>query len=316
MTESSISRIRAKAAPFTLGTAQLGLPAYGRVNRTGRPTEEQARVILSTAIASGVCRFDTARAYGDSEAVLGKLLPSNRDGLQVITKLSPLAHLTNTSSPEEIDSSVDASIRESLHSLKQESLDVLMLHRWEHFTAFDGRIWTRIAYWHRRGQIRQLGASLYTPAEAEAALKIPEITHLQIPYNLLDHRWRTETFLKARSKRPDVVIYGRSGYLQGVLLAKPGDWPQRAGFDPVEMVRRLELLCHRLARESLADLCLAYLLASPLVDSVVMGVETLAQLEANLELARRPALTQRESEMVERTVADAPGWLLDPSQWN
>ena len=59
---------------LALGTAQFGIE-YGITNRRGKLREDEISKILSIADSRGVGGLDTAPAYGDSEALLGKLLP-------------------------------------------------------------------------------------------------------------------------------------------------------------------------------------------------------------------------------------------------
>ena len=58
-----------------IGTAQFGLD-YGISNKTGQTCRAEARRILQTAAESQVELIDTAAAYGESEMVLGSLLPA------------------------------------------------------------------------------------------------------------------------------------------------------------------------------------------------------------------------------------------------
>ena len=64
-----------KISTLVLGTVQLGLD-YGIANSQGKPSDEQAAELVSTVWKGGISVFDTAQAYGDSEAVLGKAMGS------------------------------------------------------------------------------------------------------------------------------------------------------------------------------------------------------------------------------------------------
>jgi spore coat polysaccharide biosynthesis protein SpsF len=301
---------------ITLGTAQIGIQQYGRVNTKGQPSHEEAYQLLDTAVRHGVTHIDTASAYGDAEQRIGAHLSS---GLYaeptIITKLDPLVDLAEDASADVVANAVEASVYQSLHALQVRQLPVLMLHRWSHYRSHGGWIWKTLCRLKAEGLICQLGASVSRPTEAIEALEEANIIHLQIPFNLLDHRWRTESFRDARGKRPDVVIYGRSAYLQGILIADAEAWPAGEGYDAAQVVDQLDSLVQDFGRQSRADLCIAYVQASSLVDSIVMGVETVSQLRENLSLVGLPPLTENEVELVEHTFNDAPEWLLDPSQW-
>ena len=58
---------------MTLGTVQLGMN-YGIANDLGQPDEKKSHSMLSAAKDNGITSIDTARAYGNSEDVLGTFL--------------------------------------------------------------------------------------------------------------------------------------------------------------------------------------------------------------------------------------------------
>ena len=75
--------------------------------------------------------------------------------------------------------------------------------------------------------INEYGVSVYHPAEAIYCLKIKNLKHIQIPFNLLDLRWlKNKKFLKLIKKRKDVKIHVRSIFLRGLLLRKFNFWPK------------------------------------------------------------------------------------------
>ena len=62
---------------LVLGTAQFGLN-YGVSNTSGKTLECQVSEILDLALKSGIDTLDTARSYGDSEKVIGKLTNNDK----------------------------------------------------------------------------------------------------------------------------------------------------------------------------------------------------------------------------------------------
>ena len=323
---------------LALGTAQLGLPEYGRTNTTGCPSQKDAIGLIRAAADEGVRFIDSARAYGLSESRVGNALAGLRVGgrgqeealdpisktsgehprfqdTTVITKLSPLAWLEEDANPEIVRAAVEASVYNSCYNLRMRTLPVLMLHRWAHHDSHNKLIWNRLKQFRQNGVIDELGASVYTPEEALSALCDPEVRHLQIPFNLLDNRWIAPEFQLAVDKRPEVTIHVRSSYLQGVLLSCPEAWPIKEGFDAKLVCERLDTLVRDLGRQSRADLCLAYLNSCSFVDSIVVGVETIEQFQSNLELFRQSRLLAKEKSQVESSFMDVPAWLLNPSEW-
>ena len=167
-----------------------------------------------------------------------------------------------------------------------------------------------------RGTIGALGASLYTPTEALQALKDPDIKSLQIPFNLLDQRWRSKEIRQVLAARPDVVVSARSVFLQGVLLSDAADWPSAGNYDANAYVRTLQHFTKRFERQSVADLCVAYVRAQDWICSLVVGCETPDQLKRKLGDILFAAAQTGAVCRVRREGAEAPESLLNPSQWN
>ena len=302
-----------RSAELVLGSVQLGL-AYGAANKTGKPSRGAALKLVRQAADSGVTQFDTARAYGDSEERLGEAL----DGLAVraITKLSPLADLPAGASRDEVRDAVDVSIAESLHALRRKRIDCLLLHRASHMTAFGGAVWERLLERLAEGSVAALGVSVGSPQEALDALACREVRHIQMPFNLLDWRWREAGVIAAMEKRPDVIMHARSVFLQGLLAANdPAIWPHIEGVDPPRVLRLIAGLAEEFGRENTADLCLAYARGQRFIDGVVIGLETMEQLDANLRLAMKRPLTEDECALVEARVPRLPENLLNPALW-
>ncbi len=297
---------------FVLGTAQLGMN-YGRVNRTGKPTKQSAVEMLRYAIANGVTALDTARAYGEAECLIGDALSgSSRSRTHVITKVD-LSDVAEDASDSEVRKSVDVSVNASCRALRADKLDTLLLHDWAHYHMWSGAAWRRLRELQVEGKISRLGASVYYPHEALQALADPDIRHLQIPLNILDRRWRQ--IAHAAAQRLDVIVHVRSVLLQGILAHPPDQWPIVAGFDNAECAQKLQALTKKFNRAHVPDLCLAYVRSLPWVSSVVVGCETLDQMQRNLQLFLRPELSSEEIDELEHGLPGAPEELLNPAKW-
>ena len=70
---------------LALGTAQFGLN-YGITNRDGQVSEADVRELLQHAQTTDIRYLDTAQAYGNAEAVLGRTLP-RPNPFEIISKL-------------------------------------------------------------------------------------------------------------------------------------------------------------------------------------------------------------------------------------
>ena len=303
-----------RQSELTLGTVQLGMP-YGRANDTGQPTEADAIAIIRHAVACGVNIFDTAREYGTSEEILGRALRNVDVPVTVITKLG-LSGLPESASPADVHHAVGRSISESCQNLKSRTLDVVLLHRWEHRHAWHGSAWAKLLELRRGGVVSALGASVYEPNDALAVLDDPDISFLQVPVNVLDWRWRQAGVEQAALARPDVSVHGRSALLQGILAHGVDRWPSIGSFDRNLCSRTLAHLAKKFDRDSVTDLCFAYVRSLPWLSSVVVGCDTLQQLNANVAHFLSESLTQEQRIELEHTLPHVPERFLDPSQWS
>jgi spore coat polysaccharide biosynthesis protein SpsF (cytidylyltransferase family)/aryl-alcohol dehydrogenase-like predicted oxidoreductase len=299
---------------ITLGTAQFGF-TYGVANRTGRPDEDEARTILGMALEAGVTHLDTARAYGDAEIRIGRLLPKRAgDRLHIVSKLSALADLPDDVSSREVANAVDASVYGSCRDLSRSRIDVMMFHRSADMFRWGGAAIERLATHIARGAVGEIGVSVYTPDEAILSIEDERVTNVQIPFNLLDARWLARDFQDVLAGGPNLKVYARSVFLQGLLLSGSACWPQWAGEAPA-LVAGINSLVGSLNRKSAADLCVAYVRAFPWVTSLVLDVETATQFRELLALAHEPPLRPEETIIVRHALANASQRLLNPSLW-
>lgn len=304
----------ARPAELVLGSVQLGL-TYGAANRTGMPSHGAALKLVHRAADSGITKFDTARSYGDSENRLGEALEA-RSGIRTVTKLSPLAELAPDATREEVREAVDRSVWASLLALRRARLDCLLLHRASHMFDFKGAVWERLLEHLEDGTILSLGVSVQNPAETISALNCLDVSHIQMPFNLLDWRWRESGMIDRIRTRAHLTVHARSVFLQGLLASDdPAVWPRIEGVNALEIVEILKWLAEQFGRESAADLCLAYARGQNWIDGVVVGMETEKQLDVNLRLSARPPLSAEDCAEVERRVPRVPAQLLNPAEW-
>jgi spore coat polysaccharide biosynthesis protein SpsF (cytidylyltransferase family)/aryl-alcohol dehydrogenase-like predicted oxidoreductase len=299
---------------MTLGTAQLGMD-YGITNSVGRPSDSEALAIITSAQQGGITQLDTARAYGDAELRIG-LVTRNwaQDRLRIVSKLAPLSALPDATADDEVCRVVDDSVQSSCRDLGRARIDAMLFHRSADMFRWGGVALQRLAQHMGDGTIGQIGVSVYAPDEALRSLEDPRITQLQIPFNLLDQRWFEPKFQQAVVARTNLVIYARSVFLQGLLLSDAAHWPSWAGL-AAKLCSSVKRLVTDLDRKNAADLCIAYVRAFPWITSVVVGVESAAQLEELLPLAREKPLDARQIALVRETFEDVPHRLLNPSLW-
>lgn len=302
-------------ARLVLGTAQLGMP-YGITNRDGMPDSEASGNIIRAAIDRGVSHIDTARGYGEAESRLGAALADgDGDEVTVITKIGGFDRLDADADRAAVNDFVDASVFRSCHDLGVDALDTLLLHSAEPLERPDAGVMSRLIELRDGGVVGRLGLSVQSPEELARAAVHPDITHLQLPFNILDWRWRSSNLAGLTAARPDLVVHVRSVFLQGLLLSEsPGLWPNTGDYAK-RLLEKLAGLVESLGRENVADLCIAYVNAQPWVHGIVIGVDSTAQFEANCRYFDNSFLTPDELARVEGELPRAEAALLDPALW-
>lgn len=250
-----------------LGTVQFGLD-YGVSNPGGRTTEPAAAAILDSAVEAGVRVFDTAPAYGNSEDILGRLLPDNRD-LCVVSKVS---------------GSPSRSIPASLSRLRRSRLYACLVHQPADLSRDDGkRILGELAEAKARGLVEKIGVSVYGAKDIDRAVALFKPDVVQVPASVFDQRLLASGHLDAL-KRSGVEIHARSIFLQGVVLMSPSALPPHLAAARAAL-EKFDAAC-RVAGCSRIAAAMAFALCNPVFDTVLVGVTTPREWAEILEAAK------------------------------
>lgn len=293
---------------LTLGSAQWGMP-YGIANRTGPPSTDELSELLRVARDAGIRAIDTARAYGESEARVGRALAQHPDW-RVVTKLAPDVDASGLELSENLRR-VTASLAESRAALGVESIPALLLHRFAHRHAFGGKLWRLLLAERDAGRIGQLGASAATPEEAWAALDDPDLEILQVATSLLDLRLHRQGFFP-RAREAGRTVYVRSVYLQGVAHLGSGRLPSGlAGL--AGALRTIEGFAAELGVKP-RTLYLAFVRELAGVHPV-LGCETADQLAQLLRDWEDETIDGALVASLVDRLPTAPAALVDPSLW-
>lgn len=286
---------RSRPSRLTLGTAQIGLD-YGIANRAGKPDAAAVEAILDRAWRAGITCFDTARAYGDAEARLGRWLATHPSAT-VISKFPRL----------EEGAEVRAAFERSCDALGRARLDAYLAHRADDLHRPE--IADALRALRDEGRLAAFGASVYTPEQAFAALGVDGLSVLQVPLSVFNRRM-IEGGVLAACSAAGVAVFARSVFVQGLVFLAPEALP-----DFLEPARgalarfRAFAAAHGL---SLAALALGAVLAEPEVTSVVVGADTADQVD---EIAAVEPLDPATAAAAVSAFAGEPAHLFDPSCW-
>jgi aryl-alcohol dehydrogenase-like predicted oxidoreductase len=205
-----------------LGTVQFGLD-YGVTNPSGMVPRAECASILEAASAGGIRILDTAAAYGESESVLGELLPACGYPFEIVTKTVPL--LTEEVGGREVNAFREG-IARSLFRLKKDCLDTLLVHHAEDLLIPGGeRLYEELNRALDDGTVKRIGFSAYDARQVESILGKYKFSVVQLPVSVFDQRLIESGTLRALEDQ-GIEVHARSVFLQGLLLQGAGT-PER-----------------------------------------------------------------------------------------
>jgi aryl-alcohol dehydrogenase-like predicted oxidoreductase len=285
---------------FEVSEVAFGAWAIG--GAWGDVDDAQSLSALNRAIDAGMNFIDTADVYGDgrSERLVAKVRKERTQGaLFVATKAGRRlpAQTADGYSLENLTKFVERSLR----NLDVDAIDLLQLHcpppdvyeRPDTFAALDELT--------RAGKIRFYGVSVETVAEAEAALRSPNVQSIQIIFNMFRHKPAEAFFGKAAKARVGIIarVPLASGLLSGKLTTQSqfakddhrnfnrhgeafdvGETFSGVPFE--EGLRAVEELRALLPKgATLAQLALRWILMFPEVTCAIPGAKSPTQAEEN-----------------------------------
>lgn len=172
-------------ADIDLGLGLIGIGRPWGHRWTASPTKEQATALLSTAVESGVRLFDTAPAYGSSEAVLGAFLASlpadQRQRVFVSTKFGEHWDFANeTAYTDHSYGALCRSLDRSMTLLQR--IDLLQVHKASCEVLRSNDLASALQYARSLG-IQAFGASVSTVDAAGIVSETDAFSWIQFPYN-------------------------------------------------------------------------------------------------------------------------------------
>lgn len=264
--------------------------------------EEGARALVEKSLDAGVNFFDTANGYaaGQSEVMLGRLLAGRRQDVVIATKVGfRVGEALNDAglSRRHLLASCEASLRR----LGTDYVDLYVLHKEDPYTPLEETLETLDGL-VRAGKVRYVGFSNWPAWRAATAVQLQRargwarFCNGQMYYSLLgrDVEQDVVPFMEYAGVGMTVWSPLAGGFLSGKYTRenlKGGD-NRLSGFDFLPTDKELGFKVVDRMREladargaSAAQVAIAWLLAKPVVASVIVGASKLHQLEDNLKAA-------------------------------
>jgi len=301
-----------------LQVSKLGYGAWG-IGKTmwlGADDDESLRS-LRRAIDQGVNFSDTALGYGDghSEKLVGKVVREAGGVVHISSKVPPKNH--EWPAPKGVpageafpaDWIVECTER-SLVNLGLERIDVQQFHVWSDEWMGQGDWMNAIERLRSQGKIRYFGVSIndHQPANALALVNSGVVDSVQVIYNIFDQSPEDELFPAVEAEKVGVIV--RVPFDEGSLTGniKPetefpeGDWRNSYfGGDRKEQAwERVQAITKDLGSpvERLPEIALRYCLSHPAVSTVIPGMRSLRNVDANVRAAELGPLSAEELEVL------------------
>jgi len=261
-----------------------------------------AHALVAKALDQGVNLFDTAPHYAstNSERILGEALTGKRDQVVLVSKFGH-----RPAGPKDFSVAwFRESLEASLHRLRTDYLDVLLLHNPpKSVYRSSDPIWDELKRAQGEGKIRHYGASLDFAEEIESCLENTDSGVLEIFFNIL-HQDARRAFPLVRERGTGVIVKVPldSGWLSGRFDVASRFSGIRARWNPEQVARRSDLIGELgwLTADGslLSQKALAFVLSYEEVSCVIPGTRNQNQLQSNLDAARQ-AITAEERERLE-----------------
>jgi aryl-alcohol dehydrogenase-like predicted oxidoreductase len=270
----------------------------------GNQEDQDSIDAIHRALDAGVNWIDTAAVYGlgHSEDIVARALKGSSHKPYVFTKCGMV-----WDEKREVTNSLKQIRREcedSLRRLQVEAIDLYQIH-WPKPDEEVEEGWAVMGELQREGKVRYIGASNFSVAQMERALKIAPITSLQPPYSMINRTAEPEILPFCLQSGIGVINYSpmHSGLLTGAMTkdrvaAFPeNDFRKRAkNYQEPQLSRNLaiaDLLKEIGARHNVSAgvVAIAWTLHNPAITAAIVGGRSARQVDGTL-----PAATFRLSE--------------------
>jgi aryl-alcohol dehydrogenase-like predicted oxidoreductase len=299
----------------TIGSLEVTAIGLGTNNFGMGMSADAIPQVVDAALGSGINFFDTSDSYGESEERLGRALGHRRDQVLIATKFgSPVKGQEGTGGahPDYVRRALDA----SLERLATDRIDLYQIHRPDPATPI-GDTLQALGEAVKAGKVREIGCSNFSAAqitEAHESGADVRFVSVQNHYNLLNRGDEAEVLPLCEELGMAYLPYFplASGLLTGKYRRgedpAPGTrmqtWgPRVAGLLSAENFDKVERLSSWADAHghSILELAFAWLLAHPVVSSVIAGATKVDQVRSNVG-ASAWVLSPAEREEVDRLV--------------
>lgn len=164
---------------------------------------------------AGIHLIDTASLYGESESVLGRIMPPD-DVFLCVTKTPRFGPDMTAKQAVEI---LEGRFRKSLKRLGRTCIYGLLVHDANDLLGpISDAIFETLTNLKKAGAVQKIGVSIYTGEQIDGIVSRYDMDIVQVPVSVLDQRLVQSGHLH-QLKNLGVEIHARSVLLQGLLVS-------------------------------------------------------------------------------------------------
>ena len=301
-----------KISKITLGTVQLGMN-YGINNADGKPSEELAGQVLSTAVNGGITSFDTSSDYGTSEKVVGNFFKSKEDKPIIVTKFGVGGYDKNLSELD-VEKKVRTEVENSLINLGYNKLPLLLSHNENDLEVYGETLINILKRLQNENLVDKMGASLNHFNYVDTVLENDIFEAVQVPLNMMDVKNATGDSIKKLAQK-DITVFVRSVFLQGLFFRDPDTLPNGVLQNAKEPLKKIRKIAEE-ENMSIAGLAISYIRDLNGVSSLVIGAENPRQVKENIDLINVKRMSDTAREKINLAIKGVDERVLQPWLWN
>lgn len=282
MIQRALGNTGIHVSEIAFGGVEIGMPyGIGVTSHADMITETESISLLHSALDNGINFFDTARLYGNSEAIIGKAFYKRRNEIILSTKCRHFRDPDgNIPGYYSLKKNIEASLQESLEALQTDYADIFMLHYGDMQILENNDVAKIFSELKRSGRIKATGVSTYLPEETAMAISSGNWEVIQLPFNLMDQR-QGELFSGASQKGIGIVI--RSVLLKGLLSERGKNLHPALNNVENHLLQYQELLSG--SEIDLPTAATKFALSFKEVSSVLVGIDKMEYLHKSLQAA-------------------------------
>ena len=293
-----------------LSVSEIGFGAWAIGGSWGPQSEAESLAALGRALDLGVNFIDTAAGYGDgkSERLIGQALRGRSGKVIVATKTPPKMPGHWPPSPYCVaserypESYLRENVEQRLKNLGTDTIDLLQLHTWTRAWNRNPEPFAVLRKLREEGKIRFIGVS--TPEHDQNAvidlMRDGWVDVVQVIYNIFEQEPAAELLPAALLHNVGIIV--RVVFDEGALTGKwtretrfpDGDFRQGyfAGDRLERAVARAEKVKATIEGSgyTLPQAAIKFALAHPAVSTVIPGMRSPAQAEANCAVSALPPM--------------------------